>query len=546
MSKFLLNFPGEPRDTQVSALQKIETAISKNKKFIIVCAPTGSGKSHIGASIALSSKKCPNKFIEMIDDLSLYEKDDYSRYVYEEDVMAMGNHRATVCTVTKALQDQYNNLFESHSVVFKGKTNYMCQVDNNFDCETAPCVADPYLKKKCQVDKVCDYYNARDNSLGHNFSVMNYSAFLCLPQHTKQVEYLICDEASELEDEICSYYTVTINYMRLASALGKSKIKKLKTENLNDGYTWLRDLGEELKFEYDKFAHRLTKIKNNKRKLAVEISNFKTVKSLYDNIIVLLSNWYKTEIVIECKSDDVTFTPLYVNNLAASFFDCAKHVILMSATIIDAPNFARRLGINDYEYIEVANTFDSKKSPIYCKVAKYNLNYNNIDNNLPKVITQIEKICNHYNDKKGIIHTHSFKITELIQKKLKNNKRFLYREPGVNNEKLIELHENNSKPTVVVSPSLTFGTDLKDDLGRFQIIVKLPYPSLASKKIKTLFERDKAWYANKMLNALVQACGRCTRHKDDYSDTFILDGQILQVLKMNWTKLPDHFKTRIH
>jgi len=546
MHSLLAHFPGTPRHTQVEALQKIERAIKNNKKFIIICAPTGSGKSHIGATLALSSKNAPAGFLQMIDDMTLYEKDDYSRYVNEEMAYSFGNHRSAVCTVTKALQDQYNDLFQQHSVVFKGKSNYMCQVDNNRDVEAAPCVADPALKKKCQINKICDYYNARDAALGHKFAVMNYNAFLCIPSHMKQIEYLICDEASELEESIADHYTVDIQYMKLASALGKSKIDKLTSENLNDGYQWLRDLGEELKFEYDKFAHRLTKIKSNKRKLEVEIGNFRTVKSLYDKIVILLSNWYKTEIVIECKPDNVTFTPLYVNNLSEDLFKCAKHVVLMSATIIDPPNFARQLGIKDYEYIEIDNTFDPKKSPIYCKIAKYNLNYTNIDKNLPYVMDQIEKICDHYNDKKGVVHTHSFKITEAVQRKFKKNKRFIYREPGINNERLMQIHTDRSDASVMVSPSLTFGTDLKDDLGRFQIIIKLPYPSLGSKKIKTLFERDKAWYANKMLNELVQACGRCTRHAEDYSDTFILDGQTIQALKMAWSKLPSHFKARIH
>ena len=106
MNKFLDSFPGTPRHTQTDALDKINQAIKRGKKFIILCAPTGSGKSHIGASIALSSKTPPQGFLDMIDDLSIYERDEFARYVYAEQAMAFGNHRSTVCTVTKALQDQ--------------------------------------------------------------------------------------------------------------------------------------------------------------------------------------------------------------------------------------------------------------------------------------------------------------------------------------------------------------------------------------------------------------------------------------------------------
>jgi Rad3-related DNA helicase len=37
----------------------------------------------------------------------------------------------------------------------------------------------------------------------------------------------------------------------------------------------------------------------------------------------------------------------------------------------------------------------------------------------------------------------------------------------------------NSKKLVLISPSLHTGLDLKDEQSRFQIIVKIPYPSKA-------------------------------------------------------------------
>ena len=48
-----------------------------------------------------------------------------------------------------------------------------------------------------------------------------------------------------------------------------------------------------------------------------------------------------------------------------------------------------------------------------------------------------------------------------------------------------------------------------------------------------------------MLNALVQACGRATRSKNDYSTTYILDGNIVDVLKKHKDKLPKYFIDRL-
>jgi Rad3-related DNA helicase len=97
---------------------------------------------------------------------------------------------------------------------------------------------------------------------------------------------------------------------------------------------------------------------------------------------------------------------------------------------------------------------------------------------------------------------------------------------------------------VLVSPSLTYGIDLKDSLARFQIIVKLPYMPLQDKRIKKLFDIDPEWYENKMLNTLVQSCGRATRGANDYSVTYILDGLITKVVTRCKHKLPQHFIDR--
>jgi Rad3-related DNA helicase len=60
-----------------------------------------------------------------------------------------------------------------------------------------------------------------------------------------------------------------------------------------------------------------------------------------------------------------------------------------------------------------------------------------------------------------------------------------------------------------------------------------------------MFDMDKNWYENKMLNSIVQACGRATRSKHDYSTTYILDGNIVNVLKRSKDKLPQYFIDRV-
>jgi hypothetical protein len=115
---------------------------------------------------------------------------------------------------------------------------------------------------------------------------------------------------------------------------------------------------------------------------------------------------------------------------------------------------------------------------------------------------------------------------------------------GSNNEQIIKLHTESTEPTVLVSPSMTYGVDLKEDLARFQIVSKASYMPLNDERIKKLFKEDPSWYVNKMLNHLIQACGRGVRTKNDKCVTYILDGTITDAVLRNAKKLPKYFLKR--
>jgi Rad3-related DNA helicase len=214
----------------------------------------------------------------------------------------------------------------------------------------------------------------------------------------------------------------------------------------------------------------------------------------------------------------------------------------MSATIIDPSNFCKTLGIDKFKYIEAESTFDSSKAPIYANT-KIKLNYNNLQSNLPKIIKQIREICNIHSNEKGIIHTQTNTITNYLKDTLSDN-RVLYREPGVKNEDILEMHQNSNSPTILASPSMSYGVDLKDDLARFQIIIKAPYLPMIDKRVEKMMKLDFSWYMNKMLCSLIQACGRGVRSHKDHCVTYILDAAITEAIIKNKSKIPKYFLDR--
>lgn len=522
--------------SQYEVLDQLTQAFAKHK-FVICCAPTGSGKSFIAKSIANSSKKPQHRLTELVKSYAAYEMENGS-FVYHDEFMSMPKHGGAVLTITKALQDQYERLFEDGSIL-KGKSNYVCQVDQNFAVDAAPCLFLDKLKHDCWSTNKCTYYTKRNESIINNFSVFNYTMFLCLPEHLKQREYLICDEAAELEDEIVKNFSVDIRTKVLNNLLPDFG-RAVDVDNLSSVKSYLSELCPLL---YDVIQVLEKKVsKKNKSPSTSDVGKLTNAKSLHGQITTALDHWSQCEYVAEKTKTGIVISPLKVNNLSQHLFNCADKVLLMSATIIDPATFAKTLGITDYAYIEMPSTFDAAKAPIVVS-SKYKMNRANWEKLMPVFKNIIIDICNKHKKEKGIIHTHNMDITNYMKQNLKGD-RFLIREQGIDNQEILTQHINGNDDTVLVSPSMTHGVDLKDDLARFQIIVKAPYLPLNSKRIKKLFDQNNQWYVNRMLTTVIQAAGRGIRSKDDHCITYILDGNIVQSILDNATKLPKYFLKR--
>lgn len=540
-SRYLSHFPQEynPSDQQIKLIKGVERAFNRGKKFVICCAPTGTGKSFLAKTLAGISSPATDKFKESIQSYSAYKQDFAGNYISEIDCLSQPPFGTFALTITKSLQDQYLKLFPDTDIL-KGKSNYICDVDPHFDVETAPCVLVPKIRDECWEKNRCPYYNARNSALLSRFAVLNYKMFLALPSHVKRKNFIICDEASELEDELIKQYSAEINYDRLR-AYGVD-CKTLITDSKDKVRTWLCENIFQISEQINTLINRVNK--KHRTLSQPEKIKLQYLKNAHNSLTTVDTLWRDCEYIIDKDINKVLLTPLRADKLTKFIFNHADNVLLMSATIIDHKNFAKTLGITDYEYVEVESDFNPEKSPIYVS-SQNKLNYKNLTNTLPAICEQIKTIIDHHKNEKGIIHTHSKDITNFIKTKLEGNKRFLFRDETANNEAILKEHYETDFPTILVSPSLSFGVDLKDSLARFQIIIKLPYPPLSSKHIKKLFDTDKDWYENKMLNALVQACGRATRSKNDFSTTYILDGNIVNALKRTKHKLPKSFIDRI-
>lgn len=536
ISTLLNNFPAgyEPNTQQIKLLKAIDQAFDDGFKFVVCNAPTGSGKSFISKTVSNIADNCSDNFKDLITSYVAYKRG------HEDDCADEPAFGCTALTITKSLQDQYKSLFDDIEIL-KGKSNYQCAIDDSFSVEVAPCMHLPKMRDECWAKHKCPYYEQRNKALTSKFSSLNYTMFFSLPDHLKKRQYLICDEASELEDQLVKEFTCRIEFATLKKL--EVNVRPFYTKNSANTLNWINTLAVDINDRINDLEEIIRSIPKSKEKLLInKRGEIIRLRNIHSKLVMIIDTWNDSEYVYEKNAYAITFMPLKVDKIAYRLFDHADKVILLSATIIDPANFCKSLGIRRFKYVEAESTFDPKNAPIFCNT-KVKLNYYSMAKNLPVVINQIKQICEHHKDEKGIVHTHNNSITKSLMDSI-NDSRFLFREPGIRNENILQQHFESDKPTVLVSPSMSFGVDLKDELARFQIIVKAPFLPTNDTRVENLMKEDPNWYFNKMLCSLIQSCGRGIRSKKDHCVTYILDATIVEAIVKNKHKLPKYFLER--
>ena len=171
------------------------------------------------------------------------------------------------------------------------------------------------------------------------------------------------------------------------------------------------------------------------------------------------------------------------------------------------------------------------------------MSYKNYDATLPKLVRKLERVFAKHPDEKGIVHCQSYKTMKHITDHFRGSefgRRIISHDSGPNSKRqALAEHTSSSRPTILLSPSMTEGYDLKDDLSRFQVVAKMPFASLWDPYVKTRMQLDKDWYRWQTALTLVQSLGRSVRSKEDYAVSYIIDGDFSFFVKDAQDILPD-------
>jgi Rad3-related DNA helicase len=448
----------------------------------------------------------------------------------------------------------------------------------------------------------CYYFDQLFQALRASHSIFNYSIFLSLLSNKNMMQHrelLVLDEAHLLETEIVKFrglsiskkrwrryihdfkmidygYDMTgwleflidlertilslIGYKSLANSLIKERNEKYGYEHVKKSPSKHKRIvsASEL-FEDDASLELNIRIENGKnldvdKELLIDIvQDIDKLTRTINNILSSPNNWIVSEVHKE--NYDVTrvdLKPLDPSKYIKAVVEKCPKTLIMSATILNDKTFERNLGLtsddNSTKFIQIPSDFPVENRPIFPLSVEY-LNFSNLQQTdvKSKISRAIDNIMHIHSNDKGIIHTSSYDQLNFIKDNLSktNSRRLILTDPEIERDEVIREHSESKKPTVLISPSLHTGLDLKDHLSRFQIITKVPYPNIADKWTSEKRKINKEWYYWQTALRLVQAYGRSIRSKDDWAKTYVLDSAFNYFIKVNKNILPNWFLSAI-
>lgn len=490
----------------------INASLESDKKYIMLNCSTGTGKSLQNMMIG-----------HYTTNKSLY-----------------------ICS-SKILQTQLHNDFPEAKIL-KGRGNYQCNLHKSLSADSCIEKCMSYKKKlecykcnsvnctNCQYDGYefinCNYYDTKFNVLKSPYAILNTHYYLNELNYSgsfKNYQTVIIDEADVLEEILTNFISFSIypnllkkynlqepEYVtKLESWLEWAKQSKKKIDEIHKQYLWVLKIKDEERKEYEKDIKEFNQIQNLQTKIDMLVENL-DAGWLFDH------------------KDKFEFSPIWLTpKLAEKYlWQHGQRFVLSSATFHQKPIMAKLLGldISNIDYFETDSPFPvENRRIVYKPVVALRKKSDNYEEDENKIIDEIVKTIDTYKGQKGIIHAVSYKFAQKITKA---HKRCITHNCNDKDIKLSDFF--NSKDLVFVSPSSEHGLDLRDDLARFCVWAKIPFPNLTDKKVSARLYGSgrfgQEWYSSVTAKKFEQGVGRTTRSMEDFSTAYIFDSQFDRII----------------
>jgi Rad3-related DNA helicase len=513
------------RGAQETALGRIAEAFDAGNDVVLVRAPTGSGKSLLARAIAGCARR-PGE---------------------ADHVEAVGAYYTTP-QVSQLEDVASDDLLDDVSII-RGKSNYDCILPGERDTPVnqAPCAREREFD--CPVKHKCPYFS--DRAIASNTSIAAMTLAYFMKTAGSDVfgkrDVVVVDEAHGLADWAEMYATIDLSPGRVPVWEG---CEPPGVDDLADA---------------EDYVERLLRVCGRRQeslRLEEELSRRQAAER--DRLAELVRdlNWFLEDVgdpespttwVVDQPDGAgtaVTIKPMDpARYLHHTVWDRGNKFALLSATILDKRAFCAGSGLDpgDVALVDVPHTFPVEHRPLY-DVTQGKMTYEQRDATLPDVARLVVRLMQHHPDEKGLVHAHSYAIAERLEDRLVDF--------GVGDR--VRSHGNGDRDAslrgwkhadgneVFLSVKMEEALDLNDELCRWQLLCKAPYPNTRDSRVARRLEDDQwGWYYRATLRTVIQACGRVVRAPDDHGATYLADSSLLDLFERARTDVPDWFADQV-
>lgn len=403
----------------------------------------------------------------------------------------------TVLTQTKDLQKQYTDEIEACASA-TGRSNWPCGLSFHFRASQCERIG---TKEVCTT--LCPYKVQRDNALASSIRAINYS-FYGATSDLFHASIMIADEADYLGELLVESKSVDLSNLIESYGL-----------QVPQGFVNTEDMAETLQ-TLQEGAATPEEREEAKRGLTLLKTKRYAIKGIGNSIVP----WPESRVIQDF---------------------CKQPTLIMSATCF-APEFWSKEWNVPVGWVELPSLSPATNRPIYLENVK-RINKNTTEDEWLEVIDAIDNIIQDRVESKGLIHSVSNWLTDLILEHSRY-RHLMYKAAGPT--RLEGINQFTAADNgVLIGPQLLRGLNLADDLCRFIIFPKIPYPSLADPRIQEMMKGGDDRYRIETLSAVIQGVGRGVRGPADHCETFILDSGAGWLFKATKNWLPGWFAEAI-
>ena len=519
------------RGAQEAALRDIRAAFEAGNEVVLVRAPTGSGKSLLARAIAGCARR-DGEAAPSLPTGAYYTTPQVSQL---DDVAG-------------------EELLEDLSVI-RGKSNYTCILpgETSTPVDRAPCARERGFD--CPVKHRCPYFS--DRAIASNRSIAAMTLAYFMQTAGSEVfgarDVVVVDEAHGLAEWAEMYATIELSPStvpvwgshRPPEIEGIADVEPYAERLLDACSRRQKELRGRVELTEDEAAER-----DRLAELIRDLGWF--LEDLRDEAspTVWVADQSDRGTGEDPRGGAVSIKPLDpARYLHHTVWDRGERFALLSATILDKEAFCRGAGLDPetVALVDVPHTFPVENRPLY-DVTQGKMTYEHRDETLPKVARTIVRLMAAHDDEKGLIHAHSYAIADRLRE--------LLSEFGVagrvrghdrdDRDAALSGWKRSDDPDVFVAVKMEEALDLVDDLCRWQVLCKAPYPNTNDSRVARRLEDGQwGWYYRTALRTVIQACGRVVRAPDDYGATYLADSSLLDLFERARSDMPPWFEDQV-